>query len=113
PLPTLISFNDLLVGQTGALASVGIYNIGNAPFILSNASITGDFQITNNSCSSPVAPNESCQIVMNFSPTGPGTRSGSLTLTDDLTPATQVIQLTGNGLTTAQFPRSPTFRRFR
>ncbi|HEV2324412.1 MAG TPA: choice-of-anchor D domain-containing protein [Terracidiphilus sp.] len=102
--PPSITFNDLLVGQTGALAALGILNRGNAQFILSNASITGDFQITNNTCSSPVPPNGSCQIVMNFSPTGAGTRTGSLTLTDNLTPATQVVQLTGNGLTTAPVP---------
>jgi hypothetical protein len=103
-LPPSISFTGLLVGQTGAEASLGIYNVGNGPFILTSASVTGDYQIVTNGCTAPVAPNGSCQIVMNFSPSATGTRNGTLILNDNLTPSTQTIELIGQGLTSAPLP---------
>ncbi len=103
-LPASISFPNLLVGQTGAEAGLGIYNQGNGPFILTSAGVTGDFSIVSNSCTSPVGPDGSCEIIMNFSPAGSGTRNGTLTLNDNLTTPTQSIPLTGDGLTSAPVP---------
>lgn len=103
-LPSSITFSDLLVGETGSTGVLGIYNNGGAPFVLTSASVTGDFQITKNTCTAPVPPMGSCQILINFSPTGAGTRTGSLILQDNLTPTTQAIQLIGTGLTTAPVP---------
>ncbi|WP_348261572.1 choice-of-anchor D domain-containing protein [Telmatobacter sp. DSM 110680] len=102
--PSSITFSDLLVGETGSLGVLAVTNSGSAPFVLSSATVTGDFQITQNTCTSPVPARGNCQITMNFSPTGAGTRIGSLILQDNLTPPTQAIQLTGNGLTTAPVP---------
>jgi hypothetical protein len=102
--PTSISFDDLLVGQTGAESALAIYNTGNAPFIFTRASVNGDFQIVANSCTSGVPPNSSCEIIMSFSPTGSGTRSGTLSLQDNLVPTTQTIQLIGHGLASAPVP---------
>lgn len=103
-LPASITFASLLVGQTGAEAGLSIFNIGNAPFILTSANVTGDFSIVSNQCSTPVAANGSCLIVLNFSPTGSGTRNGTLTLNDNLATPTQAIPLIGEGLTSAPLP---------
>jgi hypothetical protein len=103
-LPTSINFSDLLVGQTGATAGVGIVNTGNGAFILTNATATGDFQIVQNSCSAPTPPQGTCFIILNFSPTAAGTRTGLLALTDNLTPGNQAIALNGNGLVSAPTP---------
>lgn len=103
-LPNSITFSDLLVGETGSTGALGIFNNGGAPFVLSSVTITGDFQINDNGCTSPVPARGSCQIQINFSPTGVGTRTGTLILQDNLTPTTQTIQLSGNGLTTAPVP---------
>jgi hypothetical protein len=103
-LPTSISFSDLMVGQTGATAGIGIMNTGNGAFILTNAIATGDFQIVQNGCSAPTPPQGTCLIVLNFSPTAAGTRTGVLALTDNLTPGNQAITLNGNGLVSAPTP---------
>jgi hypothetical protein len=79
-------------------------NNGIGAFILTSATVTGDFQITQNSCSNPVPLRGFCGITINFSPTAVGLRTGVLTLTDNLTPTVQTIQLSGNGVTTAPAP---------
>ena len=104
PLPPSIEFGDLLVGQTGAVNGLNLGNGGTGPFILTGASVTGDFQIIQNTCNVPVAKTQFCDILINFSPTAPGTRTGELTLTDNLNPTVQTIPLTGNGLTSALAP---------
>ena len=103
-LPTSVSFSDLMVGQTGATAGLGIFNTGNGAFVLTNATATGDFKIVQNSCSAPIPPQGTCLIVLNFSPTAAGTRTGVLALTDNLTPGNQAITLNGNGLVSAPTP---------
>lgn len=102
--PASIAFPSLMVGQTGAEEGLAIVNVGNGPFVLSSASVTGDFSIVTNGCTAPILQNQSCDIVLNFSPTGAGTRNGSLILNDNLAPATQAISLTGEGLTSAPVP---------
>ena len=103
-LPTSISFSDLMVGQTGATAGLGIMNTGNGAFTLTSAIATGDFQIVQNGCSAPTPPQGTCLIVLNFSPTAAGARTGLLALTDNLTPGNQAITLNGNGLVSAPTP---------
>jgi Abnormal spindle-like microcephaly-assoc'd, ASPM-SPD-2-Hydin/Beta-propeller repeat len=104
-LPSSLSFDDLLVGETGSSNGVAILNQGFGAFILTSATITGDFQITQNSCNKPVPPQGGiCGISINFSPTAAGPRTGVLTLTDNLTPSVQTIALSGNGLTSAPAP---------
>jgi hypothetical protein len=103
-LPSSISFDDLLVGETGSVNGVAIFNQGSGAFILSSATVTGDFQITQNSCNNPVPDKGICEVLINFSPTAAGSRTGVLTLTDNLTPSVQTIALSGTGLTSAPAP---------
>ena len=103
-IPPSITFGYLLVGQTGSVNGVGLVNNGVGPFILTSATVTGDFQITGNTCTAPVPYHSVCGITINFSPTAAGSRTGVLTLTDNLSPAVQTIQLNGDGLTSAPAP---------
>jgi hypothetical protein len=103
-LPPSLSFDDLLVGETGSINGIFLQNQGGGAFILSSASITGDFQVTQNSCNTPVPVNGNCSIYINFSPTAAGPRTGVLTLTDNLNSGVQTIALSGNGLTSAPAP---------
>ncbi len=104
-VPSTIAFDPLLVGETGSggIAFLSNYQ-GNGAFILSQAAITGDFQIVQNTCTAPVPVGGYCYIYINFSPTAAGTRTGVLTLTDNLTPTVQTISLFGTGLTSAPAP---------
>src|SRR5208283_5164944 len=65
---------------------------------LSITSITasGDFSQTN-TCGSSVAAGAHCTLSVTFKPTAPGTRTGAVTLTDNASPATQNVSLTGTG----------------
>src|ERR1700722_12659208 len=103
-LPSSLTFDDLLVGETGSLNGIGIVNQGSGAFILTSATVTGDFQITQDTCNNPVPAKGICGISLNFSPTAVGSRTGVLTLTDNLTPSVQTIPLSGNGLTSAPAP---------
>ena len=103
-LPPSLSFDDLLVGETGSSNGIYFLNQGSGAFILTSATATGDFQVSQNFCTTPVPVNGHCAITLNFSPTAAGMRTGVLTLTDNLNPTVQTIPLSGNGLTTAPAP---------
>ena len=67
---------------------------------IDSISSSGDFAQTN-TCGSSVQPGASCTISVTFTPTLPGSRSGSLTLTDNnngVSGSVQTIALTGTGL---------------
>jgi hypothetical protein len=51
-----------------------------------------------NGCGSQVAAHKSCYIIVTFTPTAVGTRSDALTFSDNATPASQSIPLTGKGI---------------
>src|SRR5258707_179189 len=52
-------------------------------------------------CGRSVAPGASCTISVKFTPTAAGTRTGTLTLTDNASNSPQTISLTGIGSTTS------------
>src|SRR5205807_8373719 len=60
----------------------------------------GDFTQTN-TCQQPVPPNGTCTISVFFTPSTTGTRTGTLTVTDDATNSPQTASLTGTGATSA------------
>jgi beta-propeller repeat-containing protein/centrosomal CEP192-like protein/ASPM-SPD-2-Hydin domain-containing protein len=79
-----------------------------APLLLANASssgtvnitsivTTGDFSQTTN-CGSAIPAAANCQLMVTFSPTATGLRTGTVTITDDAPGSPQVIQLSGTGL---------------
>src|SRR5262249_47987841 len=57
----------------------------------------GDFSQVN-TCGSSVAARSSCSVLVVFSPTGPGNRAGLLIFTDNASPGTQKLSLSGNGV---------------
>jgi hypothetical protein len=103
------SFGSLLVGTTGPTNPLFIANTGNANLSISTVSITGDFAISGNSCASAIltthSPQNICVVVMTFSPTASGQRTGTLTITsnDPQFPQT-TIALSGTGLGSYSIP---------
>src|SRR5205807_8040797 len=60
--------------------------------------VTGDFAQTNN-CSSTLAPGASCTVSVTFTPRMTGTRSGTLTVSDDASNGSpQSTSLSGTGV---------------
>jgi parallel beta-helix repeat protein len=59
--------------------------------------VTGDFSQTNN-CGAQAPGYSTCQIRVSFTPTAAGTRSGTLTISAAAPNPTQIISLTGTGV---------------
>ncbi len=92
--PASLTFVPQVVGTTSNnIPNVTIVNNGNAPLAISGISITGDFSQINNCPASLVS---TCQVTINFSPKQTGTRTGTLTITDNGFGNPQQIALSGD-----------------
>jgi hypothetical protein len=97
---TSLTFSGQLLGTTSAAQAVTLSNTGTAALTIASIGITGDFSQTNNCGSSVAASLGSCTINVTFTPTATGTRSGTLTITDNnnaVPGSTQTVSLTGTG----------------
>ncbi len=98
---TALTFGPQLVGTTSASQSVSITNNGSATLVISNISVTGtnsgDFAATPCGLPAQLAPGESCTVEITFTPTATGTRSASLSITDNAAGSPQTVSLTGVG----------------
>jgi hypothetical protein len=111
--PTFLSFGPQVWGTTAASQAVTLTNSGTAPLSITSLAITGantgDFAQTNN-CGSSVAVNASCSINVTFTPQALGSRSASITITDNAPNSPQSVTLMGTGLTSLSYtPQSITF----
>src|SRR5438034_6193268 len=95
--PTSLTFRSQAVGTSSAAQFITLTNSGNATLTFS-ASFTGDFGFAGlGTCGSSVAAGVSCTISVKFTPTATGTRTGTLTLTDNAPNSPQTVSLTGTG----------------
>jgi hypothetical protein len=113
--PTSLTFTGTNVGTTSAAETVTLNNTGNATLDISNLAASGDFAQTNN-CGATVMAGNYCTISLTFTPTAPGNRYGSVTITDNAPDSPQTIVLAGDGLpapvvslslTSLTFPSQP------
>ncbi|HEY6185329.1 MAG TPA: choice-of-anchor D domain-containing protein, partial [Terriglobales bacterium] len=98
--PTSLSFANQKVGTTSGSKAIQLKNTGNAALTISSIVITGtnatEFAQTNK-CPSSLAPGAKCNINVNFSPTATGTRTASLSVSDNAINSPQAASLTGSG----------------
>jgi hypothetical protein len=108
--PVSLAFGSLGVGATSAPKAVILSNSGNASLTISNITTSGDYAKSSN-CASSLAAHTYCTINVTFAPTASGTRSGTLTVTDNAAGSPHSVTLTGNGLgpTVTLLPTSLTF----
>lgn len=108
--PTTLSFSNQADSTTRAAQTVTLLNAGNTALNVTNVTIAGanssDFTQANN-CGATVATNASCTLSVTFKPTATGSRSGTLTITDNASPATQTVSLTGTGAAAPTVSLSP------
>jgi len=101
PVVTLSTQSLTFAGQAPATASapqtILLTNTGTGGLTPLTISTTGDFAQTNN-CTVPVNPGIACTIGVTFTPSVPGPRTGTLTLTDNATNSPQTVTLSGTGL---------------
>ena len=93
--PLTLTFPSTTVNQTAPSEIITVSNTGGNPATLQIPSTTGDFAIKQNTCGSSLPSQTGCSIVITFTPTASGTRSGVLTITDS--EGTQTAQLSGAG----------------
>ena len=103
--PLSLDFGLLTVGQTGPVQSVTVSNLGGVTATLQTPTVSGDFQITANTCGSGLPPGVSCSLAIDFSPMAAGTRNGTFTIADSA--GTQNTSLTGRGASIATDTLSP------
>jgi len=96
--PTL-TFANTPVGQTSASQSVSVTNLGSAPLTLDAISAPTNYSLAGSTCNlasgQTLAPGTTCLLGIAFTPGSSGSLNGSLTLTDNGNPKTQVISLNG------------------
>jgi len=95
--PTSLSFGNLAVNTTSLAKTVTLTNSGTAALNIANISTTGDFAQTNN-CPLSLAKKAKCSILVTFTPTLTGARTGSLVFSDNGGTGTQTVVLKGAGV---------------
>jgi len=91
-----LSFPQQQIGTTSGSQTITLTNSGGVPLTLIAASVSpGDFSVIN-ACGNSLAAHATCAIKITFSPTAVGTRTATLTITDQF--RYQTIGLTGIGI---------------
>jgi hypothetical protein len=94
--PTSLTFSAQSLNTSGSSQNLILSNTGTATLNITSIAIKGDFSLTN-SCGSGVAAGASWSIAVTFKPTGTGLRTGTVTVTDNAIPSTQIANLAGTG----------------
>ena len=93
-----LSFGNVAVGSTSQGLGVTLTNTGTAGLQISGVAISGDYQETN-SCPATLTAGSNCSLTVSFAPTAAGTRTGTLTISDNVAGSPQQVSLTGVGTT--------------
>jgi len=103
--PGALTFGSQTVSTTAPAQLVRVTNTGADPLSLT-VSVSGDFAQTT-TCGAPLASGETCSVAVTFTPTGTGTRSGTLTFLDNAPGSPHSVTLTGTGATPASGSGTP------
>jgi hypothetical protein len=112
---SLSAFGNQPVGTMSPPQTITLTNTGSAILTITSVAITGansgDFAQTN-TCGSSVAAGSACTISITFAPTATGTRSASLSITDNASGSPQTVGLTGTAVAPATASLAPTSLTF-
>lgn len=103
--PTSLSFGNQTVGTTSNPLTTTLTNSGNTGLTISGIVASGtnaaDFAVSSNCPLSPatLASGASCTISVTFSPAIAGTRTASVSITDNATGSPHTVALSGSGVT--------------
>jgi hypothetical protein len=102
--PSSLTFTSQAVGTTSAVQTITLKNTGNSALTLTSLALTGtnpgDFAQTNN-CGASVAAAANCTISVRFTPSASGSRTASLSITDNASGSPQTASLSGTGTQSA------------
>ncbi len=94
--PASLAFSTLVAGTNSAPQTVTLTNVGGAPLTVNSIVVSGGYAQSNN-CLGTVPPNQSCNIVVTFSPPAIGSIPGEITINDSALMAPQLVNLSGTG----------------
>jgi hypothetical protein len=99
-MPTSLSFGGQVVNTTSSPLSVTLTNTGAVPLTISSIAASGNFAVSTgvNACGSTVAAGANCLVYVTFRPTATGTRTGTLSITDNAPGSPQTAALSGTGM---------------
>jgi hypothetical protein len=95
--PTSLNFGNQTVGTPSSSQQLTLTNNQSASLTISGITASGDYAQTNN-CGGSVPANGTCTVNVVFTPTTTGTRTGTLTVTDNGPGSPQTASLTGVGV---------------
>jgi hypothetical protein len=97
--PTSLNFGTVATGTTSPAKSVTLTNVGATAISIAGIVITGtnagDFAQTH-SCGSSLGPGATCSISITFKPAASGTRTATLSVSDNAAGSPQTVTLNGN-----------------
>ena len=92
PRPASLTFPNTRVGDSSTGQVVTLTNTSNATLRISSIRISGDFA-KSTTCGGTLAAFASCTVTVAFTPTAPGTRTGTLIFSDDAPDTPQTVRL--------------------
>lgn len=93
---TSLIFGNEVVNSKSASQTLVLSNTGGSPLTISSVAVTDDFAQTNN-CGSSVNASANCTFTVTFDPTTTGSRTGSLSISDNASNSPQTVALSGTG----------------
>jgi hypothetical protein len=94
--PPSLNFGQVKVGTSSIALQVTVTNSGGTAVPVTSLTVLPPFSLSSNTCgATSIAPNTSCQLLVQFQPTQTGAATGTLTLVDGA--GTQTVQLNGTG----------------
>ncbi|MGD0437834.1 MAG: choice-of-anchor D domain-containing protein, partial [Bryobacteraceae bacterium] len=98
--PTSLNFGTQKSGTTSGTKLVTLKNAGTTNLTVSNITLSGNFAAgTGGTCTNTTSlgPNGTCTIAVEFKPASKGSKSGSVTITDNAKNSPQSVSLSGTG----------------
>ncbi len=102
--PTSLSFGNQMVGASSNAQVVTLTNTGTTTLLLATIRISGGNHIDysqSNTCGSTLAVNASCSISVVFTPTKTGSRTSTVSVSDNAAGSPQSVPLSGTGVAPA------------
>jgi hypothetical protein len=104
--PAKVLFANQGVNTASPPTTVILSNTGDAPLQISSLTANNDFAVTSN-CGATVAPAGSCTLSITFTPVDYGSRTGTVTVTDNAWGSPHLLSLMGAGITAPTVALSP------
>jgi hypothetical protein len=92
--PSSVTFPSTPVGVQSTATALTITNSSAIPMNIFGITASSNFAQTNN-CGVSLAGGSSCTVMVSFMPTVAGSLTGQLTISDDASPANQIVSLAG------------------